>query len=95
MGCFAEYVNTIYNSVTLPKQSGCYGYAFINKGDTGVKVNQTYLKPYPPGRPDLSGESYSYVDPKCNLFNMDFQITFDAAPGGAPAVEIHQYYIIQ
>lgn len=95
MGCFSEFINTVYTSVTLPRQAGCYGYTFINKGDTGVKVNQTFLKPYPPGRPDLSGESYSFVDPLKDLFNQDFQIIFDALPGADPRVEIHQYYIIQ
>lgn len=93
-GCFAEFINTIYDSRTLPAMNNCYGYAFINKGDTGVRVNQTYLKPYPPGRPDLSGESYSFVDPNKAIFNSDFQIVFDAAPGAAPAVEIHQYYYL-
>lgn len=95
IGCFLEMVNTIYTSITIPRQTGCYGYAFINKGDTGVRVNQTYLKPYPPARPDLSGESYSFVDPNGALFNQDFQITFDAAPGAAPVIEIHQYCYIQ
>lgn len=90
--CFSEKAVTIYNSQTINCEKYCYGYAFINKGDTGVRVNQTFLKPYPPGRPDLSGESYAFVDPCRNYFNMDFQIVFDAAPGVAPAVEIHQYH---
>lgn len=90
--CFSEKVNTIYTSMTIPRERGCFGYAFINKGDTGVRINQTYLKPYPAGRPELSGESYAYVDPCRVPFNMDFQITFDQLPGVVPAVEIHQYY---
>ena len=92
--CFTEMPVSIYTSQTLPRQPGCYGYAFINKGDTGVRVNQTYLKPYPPLRPDLSGESYSFVDPEGRLFNQDFQITFDTAPGLNPWVEIHQYCLL-
>jgi hypothetical protein len=90
--CFAEHTSTIRDSTTVPRHAGCYGYTFINKGDTGVRVNQTYLKPYPPGRPDLSGESYSFVDPLRSLFNDDFQIIFDAAPGATPILELHQYH---
>lgn len=90
--CFSELINTIYTSQTINKQPGCYGYTFINKGDTGVRVNQTYLKPYPAGRPDLSGESYSFVDPLRAVFNMNFQVIFDAAPGANPILELHQYH---
>lgn len=92
MGCVGEQITRVTQSITIPKHSKCYGYGYINKGDTGVLVNQTYLKPYPPGRPDLSGEAYFFVDPLGRHVSNDFQITFDAAPGAAPQLELHQYH---
>lgn len=96
MGCFDEQITRVRTSLTVPKHKGTYGYLFINKGDTGVLINQTYLKPYPPGRPDLSGESYGFVDPLRAVYTgNDFSVTFDAAPGADMQLEIHQYHHIE
>lgn len=95
-GCFDEMAATVFISTTIPKHPKVYGYMFINKGDTGVWVNQTYLKPYPPGRPDLSGESYSFVDPLKAIFTGNgFKVLFDAAPAADQRVEIHQYHKVE
>lgn len=88
--CFDEKVTTQLVNGQIDKQNGCYGYCFINKGDVGVTVNQTYLLPRP--APGLSGESYAFVDPQRKLWGgSQFTITFDAG-GAAPRVEIHQYH---
>lgn len=91
-GCFDTVDATYRNSQTVPRHPLCYGYIFINKGDTGVLINGTFLKPFPPGRPDLSGESYSYVDAGGRLYTRDFLIIFDSLPGVDPRVEIHQVH---
>jgi hypothetical protein len=72
---------------------GCFGYAYINKGDTLVRVNDVALKGYPPGRPDLSGEAYSFVDSNAQpIFIQKFVINFAAAPGADLWLQLIQYY---
>lgn len=76
---------------TIPREAGCYGFIWINLGDDLVTINTLPLKPFPPGFPDLSGESFSFVDPWRNLYNRDFTIAF-AGVGVNPLVQIVQVY---
>lgn len=89
-GCFDTQDGTYRTSQTVAAHPKCYGFIFINKGDTGVTINQTYLQPRPGA--GLSGESYSYVDAGGRIYKRPFQINFDAAPGTDPWVEIHQVH---
>lgn len=79
------------NAQTIPRQVGCYGFIWINIGDDLVTINTLPLKPFPPGFPALSGESFSFVDPWRNLYNRNFTISF-AGVGVAPSVLIVQVY---
>lgn len=90
LGCFDTQDGTYRESQTVPVHRDCYGFIFINKGDTGVTINQTFLQPRP--APGLSGESFSYVDAGGRRYKKDFMINFEAAPGTDPWVEIHQVH---
>ena len=83
-------VNTLYEGQTIPVDPRCYGFILINKGDCLVTVNGIKLKPYPPGHPELSGESFSFVDPCRSFYNRDFTVIFDA--GAAPQLQLIQVY---
>ena len=76
----------------------CNGWVAINKGDTLVRVNGIPLKPYPPGHPELSGESYGVAGNLGEVFvgdNMVIQVVFDTAAGGvAPWVIIAQKFYL-
>lgn len=88
--CFDFTVTTVTQSGRVPREQGTFGFSFINKGDTDVTVNQIILKGFPPGFPDLSGESFSYFDQYSRtLGNPNFDITFDAL------VTVRQLQIIQ
>lgn len=91
-GCFDTQDGTYRESQVVPVHVACYGYQYINKGDTGVLINGTYLNPRPAA--GLSGESYGYVDAGGRITKKPFQIVFDAAPMTDPWVEIHQVHHI-
>lgn len=92
-GCFGLTCVTMTSSGPLPVQTKCYGFVFINKGDQWVYVNGVLLKGYPPGRPDLSGESFQYTDDNENGYmEKTFVVNFDTTTGGAPFLQIVQVY---
>jgi hypothetical protein len=69
----------------------CNGWTAINKGDTLVIVNGIKLKPFPPGHPELSGESFGVQGNLGETYGGVISITF-AAGGVAPEVMIIQKY---
>lgn len=90
---FGEIVSDYRGSGNFPFPPNTYGYTFVNKGDTAVIVMDHNLKPYPPGRPDLSGESYSYVDAQGRTFQkVKFQVTFDTTPAADPWLQVTVYF---
>ena len=88
---FDKLSGTYYTSGFVDVLPGCYGFLFVNLGDTAVRVDNVFLKPYPPGRPDLVGASFAYSDDQQREYSRkQFQVIFDAAPGVDRMLEIHQ-----
>jgi hypothetical protein len=50
-------------ATTIPVGKNCYGWRASNKGDGTVIVNNNLLKGFPPGHPELSGESCADIHP--------------------------------
>lgn len=93
MACegFKLLVSDHFESGRTPVDKRCYGYVVSNKGNTGVKVNDNYLKPYPPGHPEMDGGFFTYTDDDGRILQENvFQIVFDAAPGTLPWLQITQ-----
>lgn len=88
---FGLLVTDVYNSRTVTVDPNCYGFILINKGADLVTVNGIKLKPYPPGQPELSGESFAFVDPERKVYNQDFVVVFNAVVT-APWLQIVQVY---
>lgn len=91
--------NIIPQSFFAPQEvtpdSKCNGWTAINKGDTLVIVNGIKLKPFPPGHPELSGESFGVQGNLGEVYTGIISIVFDATGGGvAPEVLIIQKYYI-
>lgn len=81
----------------VPLDSHCNSVLVINKGDTAAKINGITLKPFPPGFPNLSGESYSISGNKGEILKGNggrLSVTFDALPGVTPLVLIVQKYYV-
>lgn len=92
MDCgFDLLINTVFINTRVRVDPKCYGFAFVNKGDTGVHINDTYLKPYLPGFPGLDGGSFAFVDEQGRLFRRKvFVVVFDSAPFINPFIQITQ-----
>lgn len=86
---FVTLTNSVYASGRVNVEKECYGFSFINKGGSAVRVNQILLKPYPPGHPELSGESFSFVDPEGRILAQSFEVVFNA--GADPFLQIVQF----
>lgn len=95
--CFDLQSVTVRAPGNVARHPLCYGFIFINKGNIGCRINQTFLKPHPAGQPDLSGESFSYVDAEGRLYKNNFQVVFDpfTLPADNPLIEIHQVHYVQ
>jgi len=78
-------------SQQVPCEKQTYGFIAINSGGDAVRVNGIRLKPFPPGFPQLSGESFGFVDPWRNTYNRDFTITFEGT-GSVPSLTLVQVY---
>jgi len=90
-GCFKVLTQTLFVSERLAVDKACYGFAYVNLGDTGVRINDIYLKPYPPGFPNLVGQQWGFVDEQGRLYDEKiFNVVFDAAPFLFPALMISQ-----
>lgn len=99
-----DFENTCFDTMTTPvRTSGnvevhplCFGFIFVNKGDLEVRVNNITLKPFPAGHPELSGESFAFVDPKRKLFSRrQFQVQFNGTPTANTVLEITQVHHVQ
>lgn len=86
---FDLLVGSYRRNEKVPVEVGCYGFIALNKGGDLVTVNDMPLKPFPPGFPDLSGETWGFVDPWRNLYKRPFQISF-AGTGTAPLLVLVQ-----
>ena len=87
---FVTLTNSVYSSGRIQVEQNCYGFALINKGGTAVRINQILLKPYPPLQPELSGESFSFVDPQGRTLNQTFEVNFQGG-GTDPFLQIVQF----
>lgn len=70
---------------------GCFSWNLRNEGDVSVTVNGSPLKPFPPGHPELSGESTGVDGNEGDRADDVLTITFDTAGGGvSPFVVLEQ-----
>lgn len=73
----------------------CNGFIAVNKGDVLVRINGFPLLPYPPGHPELSGESMTVGGNLGEIYRGRIQIVFPApAPGQSPSVWIIQKFYL-
>lgn len=74
---FQLTTSKITTSGRVQRDKNCYGFIFWNKGGSNVLVDDKLLKAYPPGQPELSGESWSYVDMEQREYTTPyFTVTF-------------------
>lgn len=83
-------VQTVSESIELPVDPCCNGFIAINKGAVLATVNQIPLKPFPPGFPDLSGESITVGGNRGELYRGRIVVQFAGAGGNV--VIIQKYY---
>lgn len=76
----------------IPAVANCNGWTAVNKGDTVVRINDIPLLPFPPGHPELSGESTGVMGNIGEVCVDSFKIFFD---GGANPwlVLIQKFYV--
>lgn len=92
--CYTIKANTYRKSDEVTIIPNCIEWSVINQGDTGCTVNQIYLKPYPPGHPELIGTTFSLSCNEGEVFTGHLTIAFDAAPGADPWIQIVQRYYV-
>ena len=86
---FVLTTTKVTKSGRIERDQGCYGFIFWNKGADSVLVDGKLLKPHPVGQPNLSGESWAYVDAEQREYNQSyFTVVFLATT--APYLEITQ-----
>jgi len=71
----------------------CVDWIAINKGAVGVWVNGIFLKPFPPGHPELSGESFAVECNELEEFVGHLTIVFQA--GANPWLQLVQRYYVK
>lgn len=85
---------TFNDGCEVPVPECCNGWIAINKGDTLVRVNNIALKPYPPGHPELSGESFTAAGNKGEFFHGKLTVVFSDTPGtDLNILIVFKYYI--
>lgn len=80
-------------SQDVPVENNLNGFTVINEGDGTAFVNGIELKPYPPGRPDLTGESVSVGGNLGELYRGRIEIKFATGQLFPKVVVIKKYYI--
>lgn len=88
---FGILAGIYYESGEIPVDRFCFGFSLINRGADTVKVNNIVLRGYPPGHPELSGESFSFVDPLSRFYTENFTITFESVVD--PRLQIIQFFV--
>lgn len=88
--CKYNVIPQLYReSIEVTPDQKCNGWTAINKGDSTVIINGSIeLKPFPPGHPELSGESFGVQGNIGEIFQG--HITIDIGTGSTPAVLIVQ-----
>lgn len=71
----------------------CNGWTAINKGADLVIVNGIPLKPYPPGHPELSGESLAVGGNIGEEYSGYIQADFAAAASDPLLVIVFKFYL--
>ena len=84
-----------YLGQEVKPDKNCNGWTAINKGDTLAWVNGVPLKPYPPGHPELSGESFGVSGNEQEVYDGRIKIVFDNSVGTNPWIVIVQKFYIK
>jgi hypothetical protein len=89
--CYNIIGQSYFESQQVNPDPRCNGWTAVNKGATLCIVNGIELKPFPPGHPELSGESFGVTGNLGEVFTG--RITLDITPGaGAKLLLIQKFY---
>ena len=88
--CYILRVLNVQQSGDFNVFPNCVDWLVINQGDTGARLNGIYLKPYPPGHPELVGSTFSPDGKRDEFMMVPFTVSFDDPLGAMPWLQIVQ-----